>query len=107
MSQLHHAAPLPTWRLAAGRTVRLAPQRRARQLWVTQGRLWLTTEGRADQRAEDVVLGPGQWLTLPAGTAWVAEAWEGAGFWLMQAPPAACGAVARPAAPLGDNRVTP
>lgn len=85
-SQQSHAA---SWTVAPGEARPLEIGPGARFLRVTEGRLWLTVPGRADEPAEDVWLERGEGITLPSGTRAVLEAWPQAEFQLM-VPPEAC-----------------
>ena len=80
-----------TTRLQPGQALTLAAARGPRRLVVTQGRLWLTTSGGAD----DHWLGVGEGLTLARGQEVVVEAWPEAAFQLLQ--PAAPRRAPRPA----------
>lgn len=78
------AAPVPppvrrgAWQLAAGRAVSLQA-RSAHVLRVRQGRLWVTFDATAHAASEDLVVGPGESLRVPAGRRLVMEPWDGAG----------------------------
>jgi hypothetical protein len=76
------------WRLAAGEVRRIEPAPVTRWIDVTEGRVWLTPT-RDDDLADDHWLAAGERLVLPAGTAWVVEAWPSARVALHQAPPGA------------------
>ncbi len=58
----------------------------ARWLRVDAGCVWVTQK-RSDAPAEDVWLQAGESLALPAGTAWIAEAWPRAQLSVLQAAP--------------------
>lgn len=81
------------WTLPVGEALRLDIGPGARELRVTQGRLWLTREGSADAPAEDLWLSPGDTLALDSGSEWVIEGWGHDGnetrFQLL-VPPRAC-----------------
>ena len=89
MHQLHRE-PAPTnpweWPLAEGEVRRIGPAPVTRWLDVAAGRVWLTPT-RDDDLADDHWLGAGERLALPAGSAWVLEAWPAARVALHQAPP--------------------
>lgn len=81
------------WTIFAGEALRLDIGPGARELHVTQGRLWLTRDGRADAPAEDLWLSAGDRLALPSGSEWVIEGWNGAGgdtHFQLLVPPSAC-----------------
>ena len=77
------------WSLAPGEATRLKVGPGPRQLRVVEGWLWLTTQGSADQPAEDVWLLPGEPMELAAGSEWVIEA-RTAGRFQLLVPPQAC-----------------
>ena len=87
MTQTHQANSPFVWPLAERQAVTLGADPATRQLWVHEGRVWLTRrcEGGTPQ---DVWLDAGQSHTLPAGTEWVAEAWPQARVSVVQAAPA-------------------
>ncbi len=76
------------WPLSPGEVLRIEPARELRWLDVAAGRVWLTPT-RDDDRAVDHWLAAGEGLALPAGSAWVLEAWPSARVALHQAPPGA------------------
>ena len=86
------------WALPAGQALRLDIGPGPRELRVTQGRVWLTREGSADEPAEDLWLSAGDTLALDSGSEWVIEGWGHDGnetrFQLL-VPPRACRAFAR------------
>ena len=85
-----HQRPCPwTWQLEAGQALTLAAAGTARWLRVDHGCLWLTaTRPEGGAQVEDIWLGAGQSLPLPAGTAWVLQAWPSAGLSVLQPAPA-------------------
>ena len=92
MSESHRPAPATApweWPLKEGEVRRIAPAPVARWLDVAAGRVWLTPT-RRDDLAVDHWLAAGERLPLPAGSAWVLEAWPSARVALHQAPPVAC-----------------
>ncbi|MDA7417758.1 DUF2917 domain-containing protein [Xenophilus arseniciresistens] len=66
------------WQLQAGQATTLQA-RHAHVLHVRQGRLWVTMDATATWGSEDLVLGPGERLTVPAGQRLVMEPWDGFG----------------------------
>jgi len=66
------------WQLAAGQATSLKAAR-ASVLRVRQGRLWITCDAGARSSSEDLVLGPGESLAVPAGQRIVMEPWDGHG----------------------------
>lgn len=74
------------WSLSSGKAMSLAIGPGPRELGVTEGRLWLTRQGREDQLTEDVWLEPGQSVQLDSGTQVVIEAWPAAQFQLLVPP---------------------
>jgi hypothetical protein len=66
------------WQLAAGQATTLKAAR-ASVLRVRQGRLWITRDATAQWGSEDLVLGPGESLTMQAGQRIVMEPWDGYG----------------------------
>lgn len=76
------------WPLAPGEVRRIEPAPVARWIDVADGRVWLTPT-RDDDLAVDHWLAAGERLALPAGSAWVLEAWPSARVALHQAPPGA------------------
>ena len=75
------------WSLAPRQARSLAAAAAPRWLRVDTGRVWVT-ERRSDAPAEDIWLQAGESLALPAGTAWIVEAWPRAQLSLLQAAPA-------------------
>jgi len=91
MRELHQeptAARPWEWPLAPGEVRRIEASAVTRWLDVSAGRVWLTPT-RDDDLAQDHWLGRGDRLALPAGSAWVLEAWPSARVALHQAAP--CG----------------
>lgn len=82
------------WTLPVGEALRLDIGPGARELRVTQGRLWLTRDGAADEPAEDVWLSAGDTIALDSGSEWVIEGWGETSFQLL-VPPRACPTFAR------------
>ncbi|MDO9073167.1 MAG: DUF2917 domain-containing protein [Rubrivivax sp.] len=75
-----------SWPLAQ-REVRTLPAAAVpRWLRVDVGFVWVTQD-RRDAPAEDIWLHAGESLALPAGTAWIVEAWPRAQLSLLQAMP--------------------
>ena len=71
----------------ASMTLRVGPGPRVMQ--VSEGRLWITSSGTADEASMDVWLITGDSIELPDGLAVVLEAWPSARFELL-VPPKAC-----------------
>ena len=86
MTGLHQTAPWDwTLRKREAQTLPAAPAQR--WLRVEAGCLWLTRRDSHGQREDDVWLGAGESLALPAGSEWVLEAWPQARLsLLLQAP---------------------
>lgn len=63
------------WQLPAGEALTLRA-RAAHVLSVRQGRLWVTLDPTAQWGSEDLVLGPGEKLSVPAGQRLVMEPWD-------------------------------
>lgn len=82
------------WTLPAGEALRLDIGPGARELHVTEGRLWLTREGVAGAPAEDLWLSAGDTIALDSGSEWVIEGWGETHFQLL-VPPRACRTLAR------------
>jgi hypothetical protein len=78
-----------SWTVAPGEARPLEIGPGSRWLRVTEGRLWLTVPGTADEPAQDVWLESGDGVALPAGAQAVLEAWPSAQFQLL-VPPDAC-----------------
>jgi hypothetical protein len=83
------------WSISRGEALSMKIGPGARELSVTEGRVWLTQAGSLD----DVWLEPGQSVALASGSRVVIEGWPEAQFQLL-VPPAACAAYQqrRPAA---------
>jgi len=77
------------WEVTRGEALSLSIGPGPRELAVTEGRLWLTLQGRVDDPAEDIWLAPGQSVKLASGSRVVIEAWPQAQFQLL-VPPSAC-----------------
>lgn len=87
MSQTHFS-PLSAqalWSLARGEALSLDIGPGPRELSVSEGRLWITQSGSAD----DIWLKPGQSVLLKSGARVVMEGWPAAQFQLL-VPPTAC-----------------
>ncbi|MFO1265872.1 MAG: DUF2917 domain-containing protein [Rubrivivax sp.] len=76
------------WPLAPGEVRRIEAAPVQRWLDVAAGRVWLTPT-REDDLADDHWLAAGERLALPAGSAWVVEAWPSARVALHEAAPCA------------------
>lgn len=63
------------WQLQAGQATTLQA-RDAHVLSVRQGRLWVTLDATASWGSEDLVIGPGERLQVPAGQRLVMEPWD-------------------------------
>lgn len=89
-----HQSPQPwAFPLEQRQAVTLLAEAAPRWLRVESGRVWITErDGGPD--SEDIWLEAGQTLALPAGSAWVLEAWPQARLSLLQAAPAAFSRVA-------------
>ncbi len=87
MIETHRATPW-AWRLDVHQAVTLPQAATQRWLRVDEGCVWLTAH-HGDEPAQDIWLCAGQSLALPAGTAWVMEAWPQARLSLLMAAPAA------------------
>lgn len=90
MSNLQEQA---LWRLASGEALSLPIGPGARELSVSEGRLWLTLKGSDQAPAQDIWLQAGESLALASGSQVVLEAWPQAAFQLL-VPPTACKAFA-------------
>jgi len=66
------------WQLAAGQATSLKA-RSPSILRVRQGRVWVTRDATDVWGSEDLVLAPGETLTLAAGERIVMEPWDGHG----------------------------
>ena len=81
-----HQSPAPwAWQLAEREAATLASQSVPRWLQVEEGCVWLTPL-HAHAHSPDVWLQAGERLELPAGSAWVLQAWPQARMSLL-APP--------------------
>lgn len=87
MTKEHQATSPFVWPLAQDQAVTLSADPATRQLWVHEGRVWLTRRC-ATGVPQDVWLDAGQTHTLPAGSEWVMEAWPQARVSVVQAAPA-------------------
>ena len=86
MTNTHDGAQPWQWRLSARRACRLRPAPIPRWLAVEEGRVWLTRSQRALEPGEDIWLGAGQRVALPAGSEWVAEGWPEARVLVLESP---------------------
>lgn len=75
-----------TWPLEPRQVRTLPAAGLPRWLRVDAGCVWVT-QSRSDAPAEDLWLQAGESLALPAGTAWVVEAWPRTQLSLLQAAP--------------------
>jgi hypothetical protein len=66
------------WQLAAGQALTLTATGPS-VLRVRQGRLWITLTATTRHGSDDLVLGPGESLAVPAGQRLVMEPWDGYG----------------------------
>ena len=87
MSDTHQAAPW-AWSLETRQAATLLAAPAARWLRVDEGRVWITAQ-QGDEHGDDIWLEAGDSLALPAGSAWVVEAWPQARLSLLQAAPVA------------------
>lgn len=90
MKSKQQSTPSALWALKGGEAMRLGIGPGLREVHVTQGRLWLTSEGTAEAPAGDVWLESGDSIVLGSGSEWVAEGWGETRFQLL-VPPQACG----------------
>lgn len=88
MTNLHHDTAPWVWPLADHAATTLEADVAPRWLHVDEGCVWVTARDGGPQ-STDHWLGAGQSLALPAGTAWVVEAWPRARLSLLLAQPAA------------------
>lgn len=72
------AARRGAWQLAAGQATSLKATQ-ASVLHIRQGRVWVTRDADAQHASEDLVLAPGESLTVAAGGRIVMEPWDGYG----------------------------
>ena len=75
------------WRVPRGSALRLDVGPAERCLRLLAGRLWLTSQGRADAPPDDLWLVAGDAVRLPAGAVLVAEGWPEATFEVVVPPP--------------------
>lgn len=80
-----HAAPW-AWHLVAGEAASLAASATPRWLRVEEGSLWVTARD-AGPAGQDLWLCAGDSLSLPAGSAWVLQAWPQARVAVMWVAP--------------------
>ena len=66
------------WQIAPGEAMSLKA-RAASVLRVKQGRVWITPDATLANPSEDLVLAPGESMTVAAGQRIVMEAWDGYG----------------------------
>lgn len=64
-----------SWRLPHGQAMTLRASAPS-VLRIRQGRVWVTRDADADLGSEDLVLAPGESLTVPAGSRIVMEPWD-------------------------------
>lgn len=74
MQPRHRNAPPWLWQLSACEAATLQPQNAPRWLRVESGLVWVTAR-EAGPHGADLWLNAGESLELPAGTAWVLQAW--------------------------------
>ena len=83
MSNAHQTTTPWECRLAPRKAATLAAETKPRWLHVEAGCVWLTRANGREQ-AEDIWLGAGESLALPAGSEWVLEGWPQARLSLLQ-----------------------
>ncbi|KPU91606.1 hypothetical protein APR50_17950 [Variovorax paradoxus] len=66
------------WQIAPGEAMSLKARGES-VLRVRQGRVWITPDATLESPSEDLVLAPGESLTVAAGQRIVMEAWDGYG----------------------------
>lgn len=88
MIDSHQTSSPWSWPLEARAATTVQASASARWLRVDEGCAWVTAQ-RSDAQADDIWLGAGDSLALPAGSAWVVEGWPQARLSLLQAQPAA------------------
>ena len=66
------------WQIAPGEAMSLKARTNS-VLRVKQGRVWVTPDATLENPSEDLVLAPGESLTVAAGQRIVMEAWDGYG----------------------------
>ncbi|RZI77859.1 MAG: DUF2917 domain-containing protein [Variovorax sp.] len=72
------AARRGAWQLEAGQAISLKAAQ-ASVLRLRQGRVWVTRDANAQHASEDLVLAPGESLTIAAGDRIVMEPWDSYG----------------------------
>lgn len=72
------AARRGAWQLDAGQAISLKAASPS-VLRIRQGRVWVTRDANARHASEDLVLAPGESLTVAAGDRIVIEPWDGYG----------------------------
>jgi hypothetical protein len=82
------------WALDGGEALRLDIGPGARELHVTEGRLWLTRKGTPQSPPDDIWLLAGERVALASGSEWVVEGWGATHFQLL-VPPQACRSMQR------------
>ena len=75
------------WQLATHEVTTLTAEPQTRWLKVEEGSLWLTRRESGIDQTDDIWLGAGDSLALPAGSEWVLEAWPQARVSLLQQAP--------------------
>jgi hypothetical protein len=88
MSDSHQTSNPWAWQLAPRQATTLAAEAETRWLRVEQGNVWITRRNGPEQ-ADDIWLGAGESLALPAGSEWVLEGWPQARLSLLLEAPAA------------------
>jgi hypothetical protein len=89
MSNPHQSNTPWSWRLEPRQATTLAADDSPRWLHVEDGKVWVTAREAGPQAEQDIWLGAGESLPLPAGSEWVLQAWPSARLSLLQAAPAA------------------
>jgi Protein of unknown function (DUF2917) len=87
MNNLHQDAAPWSWPLEHRAAATLRAEPAPRWLHVNEGCVWVTAQD-GGPHSEDLWLGAGDSLALPAGSAWVVEAWPHARLSLLLAQPA-------------------
>lgn len=77
-TQVPPAVRRGAWQIAHGQALSLRAGS-ASVLRVRQGRIWVTRDATTHWGSEDIVLAPGESLSVPAGQRLVMEAWDGHG----------------------------
>ena len=85
MKNMHQTAAPWVWHLGASEAATLMPERAPRWLHVEGGCVWVTAR-HAGPASPDLWLGAGDSLEMPAGSAWVLQAWPQAQLSVL-APP--------------------